>query len=542
MDSSSDARKSTGAETGPVHRRDTGQQYESGKVRPVKIRLFGFAGSAALAVGGLTAGALPNRAPFYLSPGLRHSLGLPAAGMICAAAGLTVLIGAWLRVRPQLAGDPRAARVVLVWWTAPLVLAPPMFSRDVYSYLAQGALVWHGLDAYAVGPVALGANPLVAQVHPLWLTTPAPYGPVFLGLAAAVVGITGTHLVAGVLGMRLVALVSVVALAYVVPRLAQRSGADPGTALWLGVLNPLVLVHAVAGGHNDMLMVALLAAGLLLASTGRLAPAVVLVTLAALVKAPAAIALAYLVPVWAARIGGRWRWPAGAAATVALAAVTVAAVSAGTGLGLGWLHALATPAIVHNGLSVSTDVGVLLGILPAARLAGAVLAAAVCVLAWLRRDRLGTPGAVGVALGAVVLLGPVVHPWYVIWALVPLAAGGRYPRAATVLSVALSLVILPHGVSVTARGLAEGLAGLALGLTVLALGSLPPRHSLLARRDVFQRQPVPVDAQPADDAGGDGGDHRVVPELLPSVDVGDVHLDERPAKKGARVPQGVRVV
>jgi alpha-1,6-mannosyltransferase len=375
-------------------------------------------------------------------------------------------------------------------------------------------------------------------------------------VAAAVVWVTGTHLVAGVLGMRLVALLSVVALAVVVPRLAPRCKVDPGQALWLGVLNPLLLVHVVAGAHNDGLMIAMLLTGLLLASghrrsrsapSWRLAPAVVLVTLAALVKAPAALALAYLAHLWAVRLGGRWRWLAGIGLTTAVAAVTVAAVSIGTGLGIGWVRALKTPAIVHNGLSVSTDLGHIVGwigrsfglavstdgAVTVSRLAGAALAVVFCVLAWLHRDRLDTPGAVGLALGAVVLLGPVVHPWYLLWALVPLAAGSTDPRVirwAVGLSVGLSLVILPHGVAFTFRGIAEGVAGIGIGLFVLAVS------------EMLQRQPVPVDAQPADHPGGDGGDHGVVPELLPGVDVGDVHLDQRPAQQGTGVPDRVRVV
>src|SRR6266480_4799664 len=140
----------------------------------VRIRDLGTVGAVALALGGLTAGALPAGAPFYLTPAARHGFGLNAAGMICAVAGLVVLVGAWLRLRPLVAGRPRFALATLAWWTAPLVLAPPLFSRDVYSYLAQGALVGRGLDAYAVGPAALGSNPLVTQVHPLWLHTPAP--------------------------------------------------------------------------------------------------------------------------------------------------------------------------------------------------------------------------------------------------------------------------------------------------------------------------------------------------------------------------------
>jgi alpha-1,6-mannosyltransferase len=493
---------------------------------------IGLIGAIALALGGLTAGALPVGEPFYLSPAVRHGFGLPAAGMVCAVAGLVLLVGAWWRLRSAVAGRPGAALRVLAAWTAPLLLAPPLFSRDVYSYLAQGALVGHGLDAYAVGPRALGADPLVAQVHPLWLGTPAPYGPVFLGLAAAVVAVTGTHLVAGVLGMRAVALVSLLTLAYVVPRLAVRYRVDPGRALWLGVLNPLVLVHGVAGGHNDLLMVALLASGLLLASRQRIAGAVVLVTLAALVKAPAAVALCFIAPLWRDMAGrrSRWGWPAGVAGTVVVAGATVAAVTAVTGLGLGWVGALKTPAIVHNGLSISTDLGHLSGALTPVRIAGFLVAGVVCVAAWVRRDRLGTPAAVGVALAAVVLLGPVVHPWYLLWAVVPLAAGDVWLRAAAVLSIVLSLVILPHGVAFTARGIAEALAGLGIASAVLALSQ------------VLQRQPVPVDAQPADDPGGHRRDDRVVPELLPGVDVGDVHLDERSAEQGARVPDRVRVV
>src|SRR5207248_7799645 len=156
--------------------------------------------------------------------------------------------------------------------------------------------------------------------------------------------------------------------------------------------------------------------------------------------------------------------------------------------------------------------------------------AARCVAAWLRRDRLGLPAAVGLALGAVVLLGPVVHPWYLLWAVVPLAAGTHLARGAVGLSAVLSLVLLPHGVAVTPRGFAEALVGLGIGSAVLALGQ------------VLQRQPVPVDAQPADDPGRDGGDHRMVPELLPRVDVGDVHLDERTVQQRARVADRVRVV
>jgi alpha-1,6-mannosyltransferase len=40
----------------------------------------------------------------------------------------------------------------LLLWVLPLLIAPPMYSRDVYSYLAQSEIAINGLDPYKVGP------------------------------------------------------------------------------------------------------------------------------------------------------------------------------------------------------------------------------------------------------------------------------------------------------------------------------------------------------------------------------------------------------
>ena len=53
------------------------------------------------------------------------------------------------------------------------------------------------------------------------------------------------------------------------------------------------------------------------------------------------------------------------------------------------------------------------------------------VVTWLLmavlRGRLHPVGGLGVALGATVLLFPVVQPWYVLWAVIPLAAWATRP-------------------------------------------------------------------------------------------------------------------
>ena len=68
------------------------------------------------------------------------------------------------------------------FWLAPLLLSVPLFSRDTYSYLAQGALLRDGLDPYAVGPIE-NQNSLLDNVSPIWTTTTAPYGPAFILVA-----------------------------------------------------------------------------------------------------------------------------------------------------------------------------------------------------------------------------------------------------------------------------------------------------------------------------------------------------------------------
>ncbi|MFE1320438.1 polyprenol phosphomannose-dependent alpha 1,6 mannosyltransferase MptB [Kitasatospora phosalacinea] len=257
---------------------------------PSRYRWLGLLGSLALAAGGLTSGALPAATT---GPALRAS---GSAGTTLVFAGLTALTAAWLllgttgcRTADRLRPTTRWLAATLAWWAAPLLLLPPLFSRDAYSYLAQGAMQASGFDVYADGPAALG-GPVAQQVPPVWQHTPAPYGPAFLLLARAAAPLAD-HPYAGTLLLRLTAVTAVAALAALLPALARHFGTDPATALRLGALNPLVLLHLVAGAHNDAVPLALTLTGLLAATRHRPLAAATLITLATLVKAPAALAL-----------------------------------------------------------------------------------------------------------------------------------------------------------------------------------------------------------------------------------------------------------
>ncbi|SFD67534.1 polyprenol phosphomannose-dependent alpha 1,6 mannosyltransferase MptB [Streptomyces aidingensis] len=426
-----------------------------------RCRLVGLAGTAALAAGGSSAGALSVQRVMELPAGRA------AAGLAATYFGLVLLVAAWARLGRTVRGtDPPAPGrllATLALWAAPLLLAPPLFSRDVYSYLAQGAMADARLDVYTQGPADLG-GPLAAEVAPAWQHTPTPYGPVFLSFASVINDLARAEVWAGVLGMRLLALLGVALMVLSLPPLARACGTDPGRALWLGALNPLVLLHLVGGAHNDAVMLGLLGTGLV-AALGRrrfLAPvlATVLVTLAALVKVPAALGLLAVVSLRARRPAGRARWWRAGAAVTGTALVTTVLATAVTGHGYGWIGALRTPVSPDNWAPVSVLGRITQGALraagsglahfaqPAWQLLGlAVLCAAVLVL-WLRRPASAPLYALGLSLTALAVLGPAIRPWYVLWGVFLVAAaapGGAARSGLAAASGVLAFAVLPSG-------------------------------------------------------------------------------------------------
>lgn len=447
-------------------------------VHPVDLRrcqVLGLGGTACLALGGETAGALPARE--LLAPSSPRAV----LGLVGVYFGLVLLTAAWALLGRLVGGtdrpSPRALALVLAVWAAPLLLAPPLFSRDVYSYLAQGAMVDAHLDVYAHGPARLG-GPLADEVAPLWQHTGAPYGPVFLALAAALSGLTRGQLPAGLLGMRLVALLGVALMAAALPRLARHCGADPSAALWLGVLNPLVLLHLVAGAHNDAVMLGLLGLGLVAALGRRPVLGAVLVTLAALVKAPAVLGLAVVLVVQLR--AGRRPVPA-VLATLAAAAATTVAATAAAGTGYGWIGALDTPVSAQNWALTSllgratrsllehlgSDLAPLA--VPVWHALGLALTAGLLAVIWWRlRPR--PVYALGLSLAAVAAFGPAIRPWYALWALFLIAAAAPSApvrhRVAAVAGV-LALAVLPDGGPAGAGELLLAVSGGALAVVVL---------------------------------------------------------------------------
>ncbi|MET9428854.1 polyprenol phosphomannose-dependent alpha 1,6 mannosyltransferase MptB [Streptomyces sp. NPDC003036] len=437
----------------------------------VGYRRLGAAGAVAVAGGGWAAGSLPSRDPWGLWVPLGTATTVAAA--VLAYAGLTLLIAAWW-------GYGRAAREVPVretlrtlgWWAGPLLLAPPLYSADVYSYIAQGAMVLEGHDVYGAGPSVLDPGGLggdaAASVGGHWTDTPAPYGPVFLVLAQAVAWGTGGTIVPAVLGMRLIAVGALALTVWALRSLARDRCGSESAALWLGALNPLLLIHVVGGVHNDGLMIALMLAGMVCALRGRWILGSALVGLAAMVKSPAAVALLFIgVIVARAAAGPRTRRLAkGLLAPGLVAAAVAAAATLLTGTGFGWLRTQGVAGTIHTALSATSDLGLGLGELlhllagtDPAPVKAAVqqlgLAAALALIAYLAwrslRGLLHPAHALGLALLALVALSPMVQPWYLLWGMTALAAtataapDSRVVGVLAVLSAALPYETQPSG-------------------------------------------------------------------------------------------------
>ncbi|ORV25635.1 hypothetical protein AWB98_18700 [Mycolicibacterium conceptionense] len=457
-----------------------------------RTRLFGATGTVLMAIGALGAGARPVvQDPTFGVRLLNLPSRIQTVSLTMTTTGAVMMALAWLMLGRFALGPRRMSRSqldrTLLLWAVPLLVAPPMYSKDVYSYLAQSEIGYIGLNPYQVGPATgLGLDHVFTlSVPSLWRETPAPYGPLFLWIGESISALTGENIVAAVLCHRIVVLLGVGLIVWATPRLARRCGVAEVSALWLGACNPLLFMHLVAGIHNEALMLGLMLAGTEFALRGidAAAPLVprpltwprsredwqqwypagmllfgtVLITLSSQVKLPSLLALGFVAMALAWRLGGSIK--AFFVASVPLGVVSLvvmAVIGWASGLGFGWLGTLGTANVVRSWMSPPTllalgtgQVGILLGlgdhttaVLALTRAIGVFLIA--ILVSWLllavMRGRLHPVGGLGVALGGTILLFPVVQPWYLLWAVIPLAAWATRPgfRGST---IAITLVV-----------------------------------------------------------------------------------------------------
>jgi alpha-1,6-mannosyltransferase len=421
--------------------------------------------------------------PFIPHPGSK-----PVATLLFVL-GMSMLgIGWWLlgcaaadRTR-SVSSRVRLVALVALLWSLPIMFGPPLLSKDVYSYAAQGELGSRGADPTAVGPRALAGGPFYLAADVIWRDNPAPYGPLWNKLAAKVVDTTDHDPAKAVYGFRLLVGLGVAMAALAIVLIARSTGIDPAVALVIGVANPLILVHILGGIHNDGLMLGLMLLGLAAARREHRFLGLALVVAAAAVKLPAIIGVAYIGWNWGAPFVTRGRrfFAASLAGFVGLAGLLGSTVVAG--YSFGWVSALKGTSKVNSTFAPSTllgrtvgDIGHMLGLpvdgttfVSMFRLGG--LLAAAFIAWWLlnRSHIIGMERAVGLSIVAVIVFGPVLWPWYLPPAIAVLAASGleRFRPAMFVAIFSVSLFVFPAS-SDAHVGVPRFQATLSLGLLVI---------------------------------------------------------------------------
>lgn len=479
--------------------------------------LPGAIGSGVLAIGALALGWIPplfNVASIPVLGLLRSTSAGELLGRAAVLIGGALILQSWLLLGTDVLSGRAPTRSlyrILALWVAPALLVPPLFSRDPYSYFVQGRLLQLGLDPYTHGAASVPGW-FQAGVDPMWAETPTPYGPLYLLIQKAVVAVAQTPYWSAV-AFRIIAVIGIAAIAYAVPRLAQRQGIDPAAATWLAAMNPLVLLHFAFGGHNDAIMVGFMLIGLEFALQRRMLPATLWIAAAVAIKPIAFVVVpfaALLVMPWATTL--RRRIAAYAASGITVLAL-VLAMGAAVGVGGGWIQALTTPGSVRTWLSPPTAIGMAIGLVGDAfgnrgldatavatvRLVCMALAIGYCLYLLLRpQGRSPIRGAL-LAFTAIIGLGPVVQPWYLLWALPLVATSGMHKPwhlKATVLGTAGFVIYALAEPTATADAhldLVDSLGMVLAGATVLLVLLASPRERALAVGNQFARGLAPAD-------------------------------------------------
>lgn len=369
-----------------------------------------------------------------------------------------------LRRSPQLCGWTVLAAVAVVAVAA--AATAPYGSRDLYQYAFYGRMAARlGADPYVVAPRAFRSDPSFAALAPGWSGARSVYGPVFTSYSALGARLFGTSALVARLWFQIAAALALVGSSR---RLHREVGVVAAVAVGLSP----VLVAAVNGGHNDLLVgwLLLLALGPSLRNRPLLAGALLgVATGVKLSAAPVVLAVAVVAAhrnAWRPLVVGSAGW----------AAVTVGAYAAGGGIHLleplgavGGRTSRASAWAVFERLGGGSPIGAC--VLGAAATVALIVVATV---AWRWRGVSG-PAAATAAGAAACFAAPYVLAWYPA-TVIPLSGRDLGSRAAVLLQVGASALLLayvvPAGVapgSVVGAPVASVVSGIVLAALVIAL-------------------------------------------------------------------------
>jgi alpha-1,6-mannosyltransferase len=197
----------------------------------------------------------------------------------------------------------------------------------------------------------------------------------------------------------------------------------------------------------------------------------------------------------------------------AIALTSFVVFSAVVGVSAGWIRALTTPGEVRTWLSPPTALGMFSGnvlewiglgdhtdlTVSVVRVVSMLSAVALVLVLVLRPEGRTPVRGAALAFVAVVLLGPVLQPWYLLWALPLAAASGLRPRSLrwVVAGIAAFTLYGMWETSATADSLLELSDWVAMAAAAAAVAfavTVSPRERALIFGEVVHHGLVPDDA------------------------------------------------
>lgn len=327
------------------------------------------------------------------------------------------------------------------------LLAPPLLSQDVFSYIAYARLgVEHGMNPYAFRPFDIPSDPVFGFAGSKDAVD--VYGPYFTLLTYPLAWVS---VPVAFWGLKSIAAAASLGLVFLVRSIAGKVEADTARAIAIVGLCPATLVHVVGGAHNEALTMLIVFAGIAVALSrsdgSREAAGGFVSALAIGVKASAAVPLVFMLAASKRKLSMFLAMAGAGALTVATALVAFGTdslnglnlISSNQNRSSSWSlpHRTvdALDALFGVDRAGASDVVRLVFVL--------ILAGVVAYLIWRSYKQPETWMAnAGWATFGVLLASAWLVPWYMLW-LLPFAALGRCRnlQIATILLTAYTLVV-----------------------------------------------------------------------------------------------------
>jgi hypothetical protein len=182
-----------------------------------------------------------------------------AAGQLLNTGAVLLAIYSYWRGYRALESSPRNAMRVVIGAAAILavlnVVLPPFSSQDLYAYISQGWEQYH----YHLNPYLRSVSSIPeSQRDPMlsnWFSDLCVYGFLFARLERALAWLGGGNLYRTMLLFKATDLAAYAAIAWLIAAIGPRLKLERvDLALYLFLWNPMILIHHLSNGHNDLVM------------------------------------------------------------------------------------------------------------------------------------------------------------------------------------------------------------------------------------------------------------------------------------------------